>query len=150
MFGYQGLWFCSNIHLQSGTFFSATQVGHPNAPAKWAVPVSEVIIKSQFIIIAAVSSNAFSPASKSLPNIVNSKLISLIWFSPSPLWRLISSIFVKLDISLNNVRGKDLPKSILFLLPCQHIPTLKVSFVKRLNHDLTFLWSAEGKSSLKV
>src|SRR3954462_1109482 len=56
--GYQGLSARSSIQRQSGTCRSATQVGRPSAPARCAMEVSDVTIRSSAIITAAVSMNA--------------------------------------------------------------------------------------------
>src|SRR4051812_25513999 len=46
--GYHGLSLRSNSQRQSGTNRNATHTGIPNAPAKWATDVSQVIIRSRF------------------------------------------------------------------------------------------------------
>jgi hypothetical protein len=45
--------------------FRATQTGRPRAPAKWAIDVSDVTIRSRHDITAAVSMKASMPSSKS-------------------------------------------------------------------------------------
>ena len=55
MVGYQGLSERPSSHRQSGASGRATQTATPNAPAKWAVAVSEVITRSRLAITAAVS-----------------------------------------------------------------------------------------------
>src|SRR6185312_4531827 len=58
MVGYQGLSSRSSIHRQSGAYESATQTLAPSAPARWAIAVSDVTIRSNLPMIAAVSRNA--------------------------------------------------------------------------------------------
>ena len=43
-----------NPHRQSGTFWRRSQVGFPMPPARWAIAVSLVMIRSQLLMMAAV------------------------------------------------------------------------------------------------
>ena len=56
--GNQGLSGRFSIRRQLGTCFSPTQTGRPNAPARWAIKVPDLTIKSRLAITAAVSTKA--------------------------------------------------------------------------------------------
>src|SRR5262245_47756445 len=56
--GYHGLSSQFKNQRHSGADASASQTGTANAPARWAIAVSELITRSRFFITAAVSMNA--------------------------------------------------------------------------------------------
>ena len=53
--GYQKVVFPLSPHLHSGQLFNKIHVGAPRAPARCAITLSQVKIKSQDLMIAAVS-----------------------------------------------------------------------------------------------
>src|SRR5262249_6102117 len=67
--GYQGLSSRLSSHRHSGTCMRATNVGCPSAPARAAIELHGVTMRSRFIITAAVSRNAPPPASKVSPSV---------------------------------------------------------------------------------
>ena len=69
MVGYQGELARPVSQRHSASLFSATQTGAARAPARWAIEVSQVTMRSSEAIAAAVSTNASGPASKSAPSV---------------------------------------------------------------------------------
>ena len=65
--GYHGLSVRSRSQRQSGEALSATHVGRASAPARCAIEVSEVMMRSRLAMIAAVSRKASGPRSSSSP-----------------------------------------------------------------------------------
>ncbi len=139
MVGYQGQSSRPISQRQSGTCLSASQIGRPSAPARWATPVSELMTRSQLSRIAAVSRKESGPVSKSVPK-VSSRMPGGRWAScasPEPFCRLKSRTPGIVDRVRNRASGKERPMSILAVLPCQQMPILKPCGPMRRRHSST-------------
>jgi hypothetical protein len=75
--GYYGLSSRFDSQRQSGVVETAIQTGTPNAPARGATAVSEVMKRSTQVITAAVSMNGPVSPSSRLPMSITSNLLAI-------------------------------------------------------------------------
>ena len=141
MLGYQGLFSRPSSQRQSGTLLSATKTGLPKAPARCAIAVSEVTMRSQFSMTAAQSMKESGPLSKSpMLSMANRPAGESTVIGACSFMRLRRRTSAIAASGAKQASGIDLCR-LMNLLPCQAMPIRKPQEPIRSAHFAMRLWS---------